>query len=112
MIARLDGALARRGEDIVLQRLSTDSDGVQTPIYIAACRSAVRSNEPQALDESVAPNTKAVISPTSLVAAIWPGLPQVDDRVIFQDGRKANIHLVSPIYVSGVLVRIDLEWRE
>lgn len=112
MIARLDAALARRGEDIVLQRMLTDEAGMQTPTYQAACRASVRGHRPQALDESEVPNTKAVISPTGLTAALWPGLPQKDDRVIFQGDRSANVEQVAPIYVDGILVRIDIEFRE
>ena len=113
-IADLDRELRKVGEDIVLQRLVTDPDtGAQSPSYIANCRANVRAHQPQELQfmAGEAPVTVIVLSPTDLARELWPGLPQKDDRAIVQ-GRSANVEIVSPIYVGGTLVRIDLQTRE
>lgn len=112
MIGLLDRQLDRHGEWITLQRLVADGEGNQTVSAEARVRAFVRANQPQALGESDAANTKAKLSPTDLAREAWPGVPERDDRVNFQGGRKANIALVSPVYADGVLVRVDLEWRE
>lgn len=112
MIARLDAALVRRGQDIVLQRLSTDEAGVQTMTdQVDPCRAAVRAHAPQELDpvSGEAPETTVIISPSSLI--YFPGLPVKDDRLII-GGKPNNVETVSPILVGGTLVRIDMTCRE
>jgi hypothetical protein len=113
-IAAHDRWLAREGEYIVLQRLAADAEGDLVVVNEARLRAFVRAHQPQALSESDAPNSKAILSPTDLAREAWPGLPARDDRVVFQGGRKGDIVLVSPTYSgrAGVLVRIDIEWRE
>jgi hypothetical protein len=108
-IAALDYGLAQYGEDIVLQRFTADSQGVQTVAFEALCRATVRSHLPQELVHVPfeAPATKVVISPTPLTLVGWPGLPVKDDRLII-DGQPNNIETVSPIRVDGVLLRIDI----
>lgn len=110
-IARLDASLSRRGEDVVLQRF-TIVDGAQLVAYqVDPWRVQVRAGSPQQLQSypGEAPNTQVIASPTGL--ATWPGLPAKDDRLIIR-GRPNNIETVSPIYVDGVLVRINIECRE
>lgn len=112
-IAILDDGLRQYGQDVVLQRLVADDAGEQTIAHNADCRAAVRAHAPQALDAMTedAPATSVVLSPTDLAAALWPGLPVKDDRLIIA-GRPNNVETVSPIEVDGTLVRIDLTCRE
>ncbi len=55
--------------------------------------------------------SKVIISPSEINAADWPGgepnIPQRLDQVIIA-GRAKNIEAVNPIYVRGVLVRLEL----
>ncbi len=113
-IAMLDRQLARHGEDIILQRLATDiATGAQFALnQVDPCRAMVRANEPQELSAMTgeAPNTHVILSPTDLARAMFPGVPQKDDRLIIQ-GRNNNVEIVSPIYLAGQLVRINIECR-
>src|SRR5690349_5917349 len=110
-IAALDRHLARHGQDIVLQRLATDSEGVVTVTAEQTCRAAVTAGTaPQSLDpmSGEAPNTKIIMSPTSLVG--WVGLPAKDDRILIESVPN-NIEIVTPRLINGQLVRIELETR-
>jgi len=111
-LADLDDMLDEFGEDIVLQRFATDSEGVQTVTNTATCLAVVRLGSPQELVviSGEAPNTRVVMSPTDLAAAGWPGLPAKDDRVLI-GGIANNIEMVMPISVGSELVRIELQTR-
>jgi hypothetical protein len=114
LIERLDRALSEYGQDIVLQRLDTDTAGEQTVVYEAPCRAVVRAHYPQELDHIAFEtlDTTVVLSPTDLVLAGWPEpIPAKDDRLLIA-GRPNNVVTVSPIQVDGTLVRIDLTCRE
>jgi hypothetical protein len=108
----LDEMLEEYGEDIVLQRFATDSEGVQSVTNTATCRAVVRLGSPQELVviSGEAPNTRIIMSPSDLAAAGWPGLPGKDDRVLIQ-GIANNIEMAMPISVGGQLVRIELQTR-
>lgn len=113
VIASLDRALAQQGQDIVLQRFTTDSEGVQSIVAEALCRAVVTGGgSPQELVPmpGESPNTMIIMSPTGLIAAAWPGLPLKDDRVLIE-GVPNNIEVVTPRLVNNQLVRIELQVR-
>lgn len=113
-IGALDRQLRQHGEDVILQRLVLDGAGAQFAAnQVDPCRAFVRARTPQELQSfpGEPPNTQVTLSPTDLAQAMWPGIPAKDDRLLIQ-GRANNIEIVSPIYLDGVLVRINVECRE
>jgi hypothetical protein len=112
-IDALDRQCAQHGQDVVLQRFSTDSEGLQSITAEATCRAIVQGGgAPQELVPmpGEAPNTKIIMSPTGLVAAMWPGLPAKDDRILIE-GVPNNIEIVDPRSIDNQLVRIELQAR-
>jgi|SRR5579885_1059441 len=110
-IAALDEALAAVGEDIVLRRV-VGEDPSTTNIDVT-CRAVVRTFEPEELVGGIAQTmSKVIISPSEISAAGWPGvtpnIPQRLDQVVIA-GRVKDIEAVDPIYVRGVVVRIELQ---
>lgn len=119
-VADLDRGLAKAGEDIVLRRVT--GTGTTAVVVDATVRASVR---PLSADELVGTlaqgSAKAIISPTDIEAAQWPGgqpvspaihqadprLPKIGDKAIIQ-GRIRDIRDVNPILVDGDLVRIEL----
>lgn len=108
-IADLDSMIAERGEDIVLQRLTTGPEG-ESIAFEAKFRANVRSASPTDLVEPGARETVVVISPTALEATRFPGLPRRDDRVVIQ-GDPMAVAEVAPVYVDGRLARVRLNCR-
>lgn len=116
-IARLDRSIARTGETITIERLTTDATtGASVVNKSVNVPAWIRSSEPQDL---TAPNVKdiqVVISSTAIMAATIGsppeafGLPIKDDRVLVQ-GFSANIEDIMPIYYGGTLVRVNLVVR-
>lgn len=107
MIARLDAALARRGQDIVLRRLTLGTGGLQVP-FDAGVRASVRAAKPEELIGNVdQTHSRVVISPTSLAAAQWAMPIRKNDKAVIA-GRVRNIEFVQPIEVGDVLVRVEL----
>jgi hypothetical protein len=109
-IAALDAALVAVGEDIVLRRVIGEDPN--TTNVDVTCRAVVRTFEPEELVGGIAQTmSKVIISPSEINAAGWPGsgpnLPQRLDQVVIA-GRVKDIETVDPIYVRGVLVRIEL----
>jgi hypothetical protein len=109
-IAALDEALKAVGQDIVLRRvLGANSSTTNVDV---TCRALVRTFEPEELVGGIAQTmSKVIISPSEINAADWPGgdpnIPQRLDQVIIA-GHVKNIEAVNPIYVRGVLVRIEM----
>jgi hypothetical protein len=121
-IARLDAALARRGENVVLRRvvgLAPNSTNVDVTVR-ATVRAAVRSNRPGELIGDMADtDSKVTLSPSDIAAAQWPAgevvsvtapepsLPRRGDKVIIA-GRVRNVEAVNAVRVADTLVRIEL----
>lgn len=117
-VARLDRALQRAGEDVVLRRVvgATNQALIDAPV-----RALVRGFKPAELVGGIIQgDSLAIISPTGIEAAQWPGghapqaadarVPVRNDKLIVQ-GRTRNIEAAAPIYVDGTLVRIELQLR-
>jgi hypothetical protein len=94
-IARLDAALARTGEDIVVKR------GAST----VACRASVRGLRPEeVVGTATLADLSVVISPTGFGSY---GLPRVNDKCVVKS-KERQVKFVDPIYVAGVWVRCNL----
>jgi hypothetical protein len=104
MIARLDDALTRRGEDVTVRRY-TAATGNPRPKTDIATRASVRAVRPEQLVGNIDQTaSNAALSPTGLSAL----LPLRKGDKVVVDGRERNIEFVKPIRVGGTLVRIDL----
>lgn len=119
-IAQLDAALAEDGEDVIIRRVV----GVNTQVNIdVKCRAFVRKYAPQDLvDTIIQGDSTVIISSTQIIAEQWPGgrpvrppipmpdprVPQSGDKVIIQ-GWPRTIKATAPIYLSGQLIRIDMQ---
>lgn len=104
MIARLDAALARRGETVTVRRYTAPT-GTPRPKTDIASRASVRAVKPEELAGEINQTaSKVVLSPTGLGAL----LPlKKGDKIVIQ-GKERNIELPKPIFVADVLVRIDV----
>lgn len=116
MIARLDDALARRGETCILRR----KEGTPLTEKDVTVRASVRGLRG---DELVGAATqawsKAVISMTQILAAGWPSghtvtagavdprLPRANDFLVVK-GKQRQVMFADPIAVNGVVVRVNL----
>lgn len=114
----LHQALLSAGEDVVLRRPAGTSP-TDTHVDVT-CRAAVRSYRlhTETLQSGVRQaDWMVIISPIEIFATNWPGssaalkpdpqLPRRLDQLIFH-GTKHTIEAVDPIYVAGVLVRIEM----
>jgi hypothetical protein len=104
MIADLDAALARRGEDVTVRRYTAPS-GTPRPKTDIATRATVRAVKPEELAGEIDQTaSKVVLSPTGLGAL----LPlRKGDKIVIQ-GDERHVELPKPIVVGGTLVRIEL----
>lgn len=104
IIADLDAALARRGEDVTVRRYTAPSGDPRPKTDIEA-RASVRAVKPEELvGEIDQTSSKVVLSPTGLSAL----LPlRKGDKIVVQ-GKERNVELPKPIFVDGTLVRIDV----
>jgi hypothetical protein len=119
-VASLDEALAYAGEDVILRRtVGTGAAAVNVDVTVRAAVRALKADElVGTLSQS---DSMAIISPTQIIAAQWPGgqpvsgaihqadprVPKIGDKAIIQ-GRVRDVLLVKPILVAGELVRIEL----
>lgn len=121
-LSSLDRQLASSGEDVILQRLVGSANQVVIPGKV---RAFVRNYEPRELVGSVIQgDSKVTVSPTDIENARWPGprvvravpdatdarIPRKDDRVVIA-GKTRTVQAAAPIYLAGVLIRIDLQVR-
>lgn len=119
-IARLDAALSRRGEDIVISRLVKRS-AASVKVEVA-CRALVRTISADQVAGTIMINDLSVtLSPTALAAAGWPGqddnvlpgggvdpkIPRTTDKVVIQ-GRERQVKASKPILMANVWVRTDM----
>jgi len=113
-IKSLDGALAAGGQTVTLRKLPTTD---------VVCPAAVRGYQPQELTSNITQqDSKVILSPTQINAAIWPGTQvpgQEDIRIPSKNrgdlcqinGKFRTIQASVGIYVQDVLVRIELQVR-
>ncbi|WP_448113066.1 hypothetical protein [Mesorhizobium amorphae] len=113
MVARLDDALARRGEDCLLRR----TDGADKDVTVRAGVRGVRADE--IVGDVTQDYSQVVISMTQILAASWPAghvfdpakvdprLPRKGDS-IFVKKRRREIRFVNPIAVGDIVVRVEM----
>ena len=106
-IKRLDAAIARAGDTVVLQRVAADASGVVTVTAAASCPAWVRAVHPQDIAEPGVREHRVVLSATSLGVF---GVPDRDDRILIE-GTESNITEIEPIRYAGSLVRVNLLCR-
>lgn len=111
----LDNAL-QYGMTVTLRR--TYKSGATVSVDV---RAAIRTPNEEELLAGITQDSKmAIISPTQIMAAQWPGGELPDDfvaepslprnrDVLIVRGRHHDIGRVNPIYVGDELVRIELE---
>lgn len=116
--AALERALARKGETIILRRLTLAPLAVQSAIDVT-CRAFVSGYRPEELIGGITQaDSLVIISPKEIIASQWPGgqpptsastanLPRRNDKAVIQ-GRERNVEAVGPFYVDGELVRIEM----
>ncbi|MCD2183333.1 hypothetical protein [Rhizobium sp. GN54] len=119
-IARLDAALSRRGEDIVISRqVKRSAASVKVEV---ACRALVRAVSADQIAGTITQNDLNVtLSPTEIAAAGWPGqddnivsgsavdprVPRTTDKVVIQ-GRERQVRASKAILMANVWVRTDM----
>lgn len=118
-LSALDRSLAAHGTDAILRRLvGLGREPTATDVTV---RVRLDSYKPEEIDGGVIQgDSRAVLSPTQIAAAGWPGtipadgtdamVPMKNDRLIVK-GRVRNIEAATPFYIDGVLVRIELQVR-
>ena len=118
-IADLDFALSEAGEPCVLRRPGFIG---MTPAPVdVTVMARVRTYKPsQIAGATLQGDSTAVLSPTEIIAAGWPGtdpgdgtdarVPREGDRLIVA-GRARAIVSADPVYIAGVLVPINLQVR-
>lgn len=104
MIARLDAALGRRGETVIVRRYTAPSGTPRpkTDITVTASVRAIKAEE--LIGELDMAASVVVLSPTGLASL----LPLRKGDKIDVQGRERNIELPRPILVQNTLVRINL----
>lgn len=107
MISRLDAALARRGQNIALRRVTLGPASQQVAFEVAV-RANVRPVKPEELIGSIDQRQhRIVVSPTDLCATQFPMPLRKGDKAVVDGGVK-DIEFVKPIKVADVLVRVEL----
>lgn len=113
-IDALDKSLARAGQTVTLRRLPTTD---------VICPASIRGYTPQELTSNITQqDSKVILSPTQINAAIWPGtqVPTLPDIRIPSKNRGdlceingvfRTVQAGVGIYVQDVLVRIELQVR-
>jgi hypothetical protein len=124
LIAALDRALARAGEDIILRRVIGTAPN-QTAVDVK-CRAKVKAINSEQTVAGIATTTfEVIISPTQIKAAQWPGgtppqLPPFDvdqsipragltDKVLMRGLPPMDVFFVDPVMLDGELVRINMK---
>lgn len=121
-IRDLDTDLAEAGEDVIIRRLTGTGNQVNVDV---TCRAFVRAFQPHELvDTIIQGDSSVIISATQLLASGWPGagpvpapgatpdrrVPNSGDKIIIA-GRPRTVVAGAPIYLSGQLVRVNLQVR-
>lgn len=101
IIARLDDALARRGEDMFLRKTNTATGQITV-------KGRIRSYKPDEIEGIIVQgDSKVIISPTGLGAF---GVPPPNGYVVVA-GTPRRIISANAIRDGGTLVRIDMQVR-
>ncbi|RLP22263.1 hypothetical protein [Mesorhizobium sp. YM1C-6-2] len=104
-IARLEGALARRGETVTIRRYTAATGTPRPKTDVAGIKAHVRAVRADELVGSITQNdSKVIMSPTG-ISALLP--LRKGDKVLVADAEK-NVEFASHIRVQDVLVRIEL----
>lgn len=107
-IARLDAALARRGEDIIIRRVTLGPNSTQIPFNVEGVRARVKALDANELVNGVDQTwSRVILSPTQLTAAHFPLPIRKGDKAVI-GGAERNIEFPKPFVVDDVLVRIEL----
>lgn len=105
IIADLDASLLRAGEVVTIRRYTASSGTPRPKTDIEHVPASVRAVKPEEMVGDIkATFSKVVLSPTGL-ASLLP--LKKDDKIVIQ-GRERNIEHPGPIFVQGVLVRMNL----
>lgn len=110
-IQELNASLADVGETVKIRRLVGTA---LSPISCTVRALVRRSMDTQLVGTTTQEVGRAVLSPSELTAAGWPGppnpVPRGNDKLVDTAGQVYNIESSLPIYVDDVLVRIDLKF--
>lgn len=99
----LDRQIALHGQAITLQRLS--------PVSSATVRAFVRGYRAEELTGGIQQgDTLVILSPTTLAAGGWAGLPKRGDKTLI-DARLRNVEIADPVRINGEVVRVNLTVR-
>jgi hypothetical protein len=123
-IADLDASLAEHGQDIVLRRVKGANLASQQNVDVT-CRAFVRGYEPNELVNGITQqDRKVILSSTQIDTAGWPAdeadsTSEVDARVPRKNrgdrckiaGNWCSVEAAEPIYIDGILVRINMRAR-
>jgi hypothetical protein len=124
LVAALDAALARAGEDIILRRVIGTAPN-QTAIDVK-CRAKVTAKSAEPSVAGILVTTfEIIISPTQIKNAKWPGgtppqLPPFDvdqsipragttDKVLMRGLPPKDVIFVDPVMPGGEVVRINMK---
>ena len=119
-VAALNRAIARAGQSITITRTSGSLPNQVT--LSLECRAIVRAYRTEQLIGTVTQgDSNVILSPTDIDRAQWPGgqsptvttdvrIPKTTDKLVFL-GRSCSIIACKPLYIRGVLARIDLQVR-
>ncbi len=115
MIARLDAALARRGQRITLKRMS--GTGQARTSTNVDCRAFVRDFEPSELVNGMVQGaSEVVISPSEIIASGWESgrdagqdarVPMAGNMMTIR-GKDRRVKAAEPFYARDTLVRIRI----
>jgi hypothetical protein len=105
IIADLDASLLRTGEKVTVRRYTASSGTPRPKTDIDNVPAAVRAVKPEEMVGDIkATHSRVVLSPSGL-ASLLP--LKKDDKIVIQ-GRERNIDHPGPIFLQGVLVRMNL----
>lgn len=119
-ISRLDGALARRGEDVILSRVVKRSGSNATTTV--TCRAVVKAVDAKKVVGSILQtDLELILSPTQITGANWPGqddntpigstvpqhYPRITDVANVQ-GKPRQVKQVNNRVMAGVWVRTEM----
>lgn len=105
IISDLDASLVRAGETVTVRRYTAPGGTPRPKIEEEGIPASVRAVRPEEMVGDIkATFSKVVLSPTGL-ASLLP--LKKDDKIVIQ-GRERNIEHPGPIFVQGVLVRMNL----